>query len=193
MYADEEEIASQADDGLTQNVEDRGYSSLDLGTSDVNGYDGENGDDADADKGYEVSEADDVFVMPCMPGFGPIHIRRVFRHIRFQPCSRVIVSWHIDKIIARDLSLVASRLYRIAVTRPQTHVAVTLSPYLGADLPGYINHTREKERKVKETLYIPATYVLVQNYKSLYLLAQLTGNCSGGSGAQGNSTSIDWW
>ena len=31
----------------------------------------------------------------------------------------------IGKMIARDLSLVASRLYRMAVTRPQSRVAVT--------------------------------------------------------------------
>jgi len=33
----------------------------------------------------------------------------------------------IGKIIARDLSLVASRLYRMAVTRPQSRVAITSS------------------------------------------------------------------
>jgi hypothetical protein len=37
----------------------------------------------------------------------------------------VIVNGCIGKIIARDLSLVASRLYRMAVTRPQSRVAVT--------------------------------------------------------------------
>jgi hypothetical protein len=36
----------------------------------------------------------------------------------------VIVNRCIGKIIARDLSLVASRLYRMAVTRPQSRVAV---------------------------------------------------------------------
>jgi hypothetical protein len=37
----------------------------------------------------------------------------------------VIVNRCICKIIARDLSLMVSRLYRMAVTRPQSRVAVT--------------------------------------------------------------------
>jgi len=53
----------------------------------------------------------------------------------------------IGKIIARDLRLVASRLYRMAVTRPWSRAAVTLTLSLGADLLGCINHTREKKRK----------------------------------------------
>jgi len=53
----------------------------------------------------------------------------------------------VGKIIARDLSLVASRLCRMAGTRPGSHAAVTLSLSLGADLLGCIHHTREKERK----------------------------------------------
>jgi len=53
----------------------------------------------------------------------------------------------IGKIIARDLRLVASRLYRMAVTRPWSRAAVTLSLSLGADLLGCINRTREKETK----------------------------------------------
>jgi len=84
----------------------------------------------------------------------------------------------IRKMITRDLSLVASRLYRMAITRPQSHVAVTLSPSLGADLLGCINRTRQKERKGKKALYIPATYVLVQNHKSCYRLVQLNGDLS---------------
>jgi hypothetical protein len=40
----------------------------------------------------------------------------------------------ICKIIARDLRLVASRQYRMAVTRPGSRAAVTVSPSLGADL-----------------------------------------------------------
>jgi len=50
-YADEEEEASQADDGSTQNVEDWGNSRFDLGTSDVDRYECEDGDNA--------SQADD--------------------------------------------------------------------------------------------------------------------------------------
>jgi len=58
----------------------------------------------------------------------------------------------IGKIIARDLRLVASQLYRMAVTRPGLRAAVTLSPSSGADLLGCINRTREKERKAKESI-----------------------------------------
>ena len=50
MDADEVEEASQANDGSTQNVEDRVHSRCELGTSDVNGNEVEDGNDADADK-----------------------------------------------------------------------------------------------------------------------------------------------
>jgi len=53
----EEEEASQAEDGSTQNVEDRGHSWFHLGTRDVHGYEGEDGDDADEVE--DASEADD--------------------------------------------------------------------------------------------------------------------------------------
>jgi hypothetical protein len=43
----EEEVASQADDGSTENVEDIRHSKFDLGTGDIDGYEGENGHDAD--------------------------------------------------------------------------------------------------------------------------------------------------
>jgi hypothetical protein len=72
------------------------------------------------------------------------------------------------KIIARDVRLVASRQYRMAVTRPGSRAAVTLSPSLGADLLGCINRIREKERKA---LNNHAAYVLVQTQKSRYRLA----------------------
>jgi len=98
--------------------------------------------------------------------------------IRLQTWTRVIVNRCIRKIIARDLSLVASRLYRMPITRPQSHVAVSLSPSLGADLLGCIICTREKERKGKKALYIPAAYILVQNHKSRYRLVQLNGDLS---------------
>ena len=49
-YADEEEDASQFDDGSTQNMEDRRHSRFELGTSDVDRYECEDGGDADADE-----------------------------------------------------------------------------------------------------------------------------------------------
>jgi len=57
--ADEQEKASQANDGSMQNVEDWGNSKIELGTSDVHVYECENGDNADADEEYEVLQADD--------------------------------------------------------------------------------------------------------------------------------------
>ena len=47
--ADEEEEASQANDGSTQNGEDRGHSKFDLRTSDVDDYEGEDSGDSDTD------------------------------------------------------------------------------------------------------------------------------------------------
>jgi len=73
---------------------------------------------------------------------------------------------------------VACRLYRIAVIWPGSRAAITLSPSLGTDLLGCINCTREKERKGKEDLYIPAAYVLVRNHTSRNRLVQLNGDRS---------------
>jgi len=58
-YADEEEEASQADDGSTQNVEDWGHGRFDLETSNVDGYQSEDGDNADADEEEYASQAND--------------------------------------------------------------------------------------------------------------------------------------
>jgi len=49
----------------------------------------------------------------------------VNRGIRLQTWTRVIVNECIGIIIARDLSLMASRLYWMAITRPQSCVAIT--------------------------------------------------------------------
>jgi len=43
-----------------QNVEDWGHSRFDLGTSEVDGYGGEDGDIADADEEEDLSQADDA-------------------------------------------------------------------------------------------------------------------------------------
>jgi hypothetical protein len=72
--------------------------------------------------------------------------------IRLQTWTQVIVNRCIAKIVARDLSLVASRLYRMALNQLLSRVAVTLSPSLGADLLGCINRTRERERKGKQRM-----------------------------------------
>jgi len=83
---------------------------------------------------------------------------RPYRHtygndgIRLQTWTRVIVNRCIGKIIARDLSLVASWLYRWPLLGPGSRAAVTLSLSLGADLLGCINRTREKERKGKQRM-----------------------------------------
>jgi len=55
----EKEEASQADNGSTQNVEDRGHGRFDLGTSDVDRYECEDGNDVDMDEKEEASQAHD--------------------------------------------------------------------------------------------------------------------------------------
>jgi len=58
--AAEEEEASQADDGSTQNVEEWGHKWFDMATSDVDGYEGEDGNDEDADKEVEALRPNDA-------------------------------------------------------------------------------------------------------------------------------------
>jgi hypothetical protein len=124
------------------------------------------------------------FVNVTTPGKGTYARVRPCRHtygnygIWFQTWTRVIVNRCIGEIIARDLSIVARRLYRMAVTRPQSRVAVTLSPSLRADPLGSINRTREKESEGKKVLYIHPAYILVRNHKSRYRLVQLNGDLS---------------
>jgi hypothetical protein len=54
-----EEQTLQADDGSTQNVEDLRHRRFDLWTSDVDGYECEDGDNADEDEEAEPSQPDD--------------------------------------------------------------------------------------------------------------------------------------
>jgi len=56
--ADEEEEASQANVGSTQNVEDSGHSRFDLGTSDLDRYECKHVDDEEADEEEETLQAD---------------------------------------------------------------------------------------------------------------------------------------
>jgi hypothetical protein len=101
------------------------------------------GDDANNDG---VGEGDHS-VRAHTPAIGLVRLRMVIRY----PVTNVDLSEskyrYTGKIFARDLGLLVSRLYRLAVTRPQSHVVVTLSPSLGADLLCCINNTRDKERK----------------------------------------------
>jgi len=93
------------------------------------------------------------------PAFSLIGIRMAIRDIRLQTWTRVIVNRCIGKIIARDPSLVASRLYRMAVTLPQSRVAVTLSPSSGADLLGCIPVLeKRKGQGRKHRAFLPRTY-----------------------------------
>ena len=62
----------------------------------------------------------------------------------------------IGKIFARDLRLVASRLYMMAVTRPWVMYCRYLIPICGADLVGCIKGSRDEEWK-GDTL-MPRTY-----------------------------------
>jgi hypothetical protein len=102
------------------------------------------------------------------------------------------IRWRcIGKVIARDLRLVASRLYKTAVTRPGLHAAMTLSPSLGTDLLGCIISTREKERKARKAFNNHAGYVLVQAEKSRYRLAPY-GSLSVDPAHGETPPSIDW-
>ena len=56
---DEEQEALEADDGSMQNVQHWGHSKFDLGTSDVDKYECEDGDDADTDVEEKASQAND--------------------------------------------------------------------------------------------------------------------------------------
>jgi len=51
------------------------------------------------------------------------------------------------KIIGRDLRLVVSRLYKMAVTRPGSRAAIRVSPSLGADLLGCKSQYNRREWK----------------------------------------------
>jgi valyl-tRNA synthetase len=59
VNANEEEEATKTDDRSMQNVEDWGHSRFDMWTSDVNGYECKDGDNADMDEDEEASQADD--------------------------------------------------------------------------------------------------------------------------------------
>jgi len=98
--------------------------------------------------------------------------------IRLQTWTRVIVYVYVyGKIIARDPSLVASRLYRMGVTRPPTrHVplAGTLTacrciiPLFRSRPPGLQPPVQGKERKGRKQSNKRSVYVLVRSNKSRY-------------------------
>jgi len=97
-----------------------------------------------------------IYILQCKGTYACVRPHRYTYGIYWNTVANVDASDSgcrcIGKIIARDLRLVASRLYRTAVTRPGSRAAVTLSPSLGADLLGCINRIREKERKGKESI-----------------------------------------
>jgi len=88
---------------------------------------------------------------------------RPYRHtygnygIRLQTWTQVIVKWCIGKIIARDLSLVASRLYRMAVTRTWVTCRRYIIPLFRRRPPGlhkpYKRKGKERETK-NETIIL---------------------------------------
>jgi len=79
----------------------------------------------------------------------------------------------IGKIIARDLRLVASRLYRMAFTWPRVTCRHYIIPLFRRRPPGLHKPYKRKERKGKHTLNNYATYVLVRIHKSRYRLVPL--------------------
>jgi len=72
-----------------------------------------------------------------------------------------------SKIIARDQWLVASRLYRVAVTRPRVTCRRYIIPLFRRRPPGLHKPYKREERKA---LNNHATYVLVQTQTSHYRL-----------------------
>ena len=73
----------------------------------------------------------------------------------------------VGNIIARDLRLVASRLYRMAVTRPRVTCHHYIIPLFRRRPPGlHKAYKRQGKIKGKEALNNPAAYVLVLTHKS---------------------------
>jgi len=76
-----------------------------------------------------------------------------------------------SKIIARDLRLVASRLYRMAVTRPRVTCRHYIIPLFRRRPPGLHKRYKREGKERKEALNNHAAYVLVQTQMSRYRLA----------------------
>jgi len=95
-----------------------------------------------------------------MPAFGLIGIRMVIIGIRLQTWMRVIVDVDVGKIIARDLSLVASRLYRMAVTRRRVTCRRYSIPLFRRRPPG-LHKPYKRNGKERKALNNHAAYVLV--------------------------------
>ena len=95
----------------------------------------------------------------------------------------------IGRIIARDLSLVASRLYRMAVTRPGVTCRRYIIPLFRGRPPGlykpYKRNGKERETKNETIILRTQSYELISPTTDQYR----SGWPFGGSGAQGNSTS----
>jgi hypothetical protein len=107
-------------------------------------------------------------VRPRLPAFGLIGIRMVIIGIRLQTWMRVILDVDVyGKIIARDLRLVASRLYRMAVTRPRVTCRRYIIPLFRRRPPG-LHKPYKRPEKERNALNNHAAYVLVPTEKSRY-------------------------
>jgi hypothetical protein len=74
-----------------------------------------------------------------------------------------------SKIITRDLRLMASRLYRMAVTQPQVICRHYILPRIRRRPPGLnIPYMKGNEMKGKQTLNNRTAYVLLRNNESRY-------------------------
>jgi len=108
------------------------------------------------------------FVCKCKGAYASV---RPYRHtygnygIRWQTWTRVIVNRCIGKIIARDLSLVASRLYRMAVTRTWVTCRRYIIPLFRRRPPGL---HKPYKRKGKERESMNETIILLtQSYEPI--------------------------
>jgi len=84
------------------------------------------------------------------PASDLVGIRMVIIGIRLQTWTQVIVNRCISKIIARDLSLVASWLYRMAVTRTWVTCRRYIIPLFRCRPPG-LHKLYKREGKERET------------------------------------------
>jgi hypothetical protein len=119
----------------------------------------------------EVSEAKPVLQYVCKGTYACVRPRRYTYGIYWNTVANVDASDSrcrcIGKIIARDLMLVASRLNRMAVTRPRVTCRRYSIPLLRRRPPGlHIPYKRQGK-----ALYNHAAYVLVQAEMSRYRLA----------------------
>jgi len=117
------------------------------------------------------------YIRACTPAFGLVGIRMVITGIRLQTCSQVIVNRFIGKIIARDLSLLVSWLYRMAGTQTWVTCHRYIIPLFRRRPPGLHKPYRRKRKGKGHTEWNNhPTYAIVQTHTSHNWSVQLNGD-----------------